>query len=554
MLDKINGVLMNAVQKLYCETMEASFARSDHCDFASNIAMQLSGKLGKNPIDIAEQLRAEISENSFFSRIEVAGPGFLNVWLSDEVLIQALDSDGMTVFDINDGNGGAVLLEYSCPNAFKELHTGHLYQTLIGDSMGRIYEFLGVKVYRTSFGGDVGLHAAKCMWGILQALGGENLTKLTEVEDHAAWISAAYVVGSKAYEEDEFVKAEIDNLNKKIYGLHESGDIVSDFAQIYFTTRQWSYDYFDKFYADIDVVAFDKYYPESVTSGPGLEVVSQNLVDVFSESEGAVVLDEAKSGLHTRVFVTSAGLPTYETKDLGVVRLENQDFNYEKRIIMTGNDQSEYMKVVFKALELIDPVLAAKQRHIANGTVKFANGQKMSSRLGNVTKATDVIEAVSLAMSAGDQAVKKDMVLGAIKYSLLKSKVGGDIAFDIEKSISVEGNSGPYMQYALARANSVLAKAKKRGSIPKELTDGERNFALKLTDFGQAIEVAIKDFSPHHVASFLYDLAQEFNRFYEKNRIIDDQREVERLFLVNKYQKILKQGLELLGVPTPEKI
>ncbi len=551
MLNKINGVLNEAIQKVYGQAAKADFIRSEHCDFASNAAMQLSPKLGLNPREIANQLLSEISTNFMFSKVEVAGPGFLNIWLNDNQIIDQLNSDNSIDHTYQNEN---ILLEYSCPNAFKELHTGHLYQTLIGDSIGRIYEYLGAKVFRTSFGGDVGLHAAKCMWGVLEALGGQNFDKLTDVEDHAGWISQAYIAGSKAYETDEFIKADIDNLNKQIYGLHESGDTTSDFARIYFTTRQWSYDYFDKFYYNIRVKAFNKYYPESATSGVGLELVSQNLQDVFEESDGAVVLTEAKSGLHTRVFVTSAGLPTYETKDLGVIALETEDFDYQKRVVLTGNDQAEYMKVVFKALDLIDPELAARQRHVTNGTVKFADGQKMSSRLGNVTKATDVIESVNSAISANNQAVKDDMVLGAIKYSLLKSRVGGDIAFDLDKSISTEGNSGPYMQYALARANSLLDKTEKQASVPQELTGSERQFGLKLTDFDQALGLAVKDFSPHHVISYLYNLAQEFNRFYETNRIIGDEREAARLFLVSKYQQILQKGLELVGVPTPTKI
>lgn len=529
--------------------IDVKVTRTDetHGDLATNVAMALAGSLGQNPREIAEKLATKISNLDGIKSVEVAGPGFINVRLADNEIYRQIHWKKQKI------EGEKVLLEYSCPNAFKELHTGHLYQTLIGDSMGRVYEFCGAEVVRTSFGGDVGLHAGKCMWGILQALGSENPEKLNEVEDRPGFISKAYVHGSKMYEEDENIKAEIDALNKKIYSLFESGDRDSSFAQIYFTTRQWSYDYFDKFYESISAKPFDAYYPESQTMEPGLATVKSH-PEIFTESDGAVVLDESKSGLHTRVFVTSAGLPTYETKDLGVISLETEQFNYDKRIIMTGNDQSEYMKVVFKAVELVDPELGAKQNHVANGTVRFGDGKKMSSRLGNVSKATDVIKGVEEAVSHEDPKTRSDIALGAIKYSMLKARVGGDIAFDLDQSISTEGNSGPYLQYALVRARSILRKAGQVEDVLsiEEFDENERRLALKMTEMPEVLSETINDFSPHHICTYLYELASVFNRFYEVSRVIDDPRSKLRLRLVNHYEQTLALGLELLGVPMPE--
>lgn len=526
------------------------FVRSDeaHGDFSCNIAMQLAGKVGSSPREIAEKVALYIKDSNLVKSVDIAGPGFINVRLSDEVIYKGM-------YWLKPNHEQTVLLEYSCPNAFKELHTGHLYQTLIGDSMGRVYEFCASKVVRTSFGGDVGLHAGKCMWGILQALGGENPEKLTEVENRSGWIANAYVHGSKAYEEDESAKQQIDQINHQIYQLFESGDQTSNFAKIYFTTRQWSYDYFDDFYKSINAQAFDAYYPESQTMAPGLEIVRAN-PNVFLKSDGAVVLPEEISGLHTRVFITSAGLPTYETKDLGVIQLEKQQFNYDKRVILTGNDQSQYMQVVFKALELIDPQLATKQRHVANGTVRFADGKKMSSRLGNVSKATDVIAGVEASVTHDDPEVRRQVALGAVKYSMLKSRVGGDIAFDLDQSINTEGNSGPYLQYALVRARSILRKIGEVNDIdsPKDLDEYERRLAFKLSEMPEVLETAITDFSPHHICTYLYELATTFNQFYENSRVIDDPRASLRTKLVDQYQETLTTGLELLGMPTPEKI
>ena len=549
---ELEEIVKNFVEHEFQQKIKPVFTRSDksHGDFSCNIAMQIAGILGANPREIADKIAEELKKQDSLKEISVAGPGFINITLNDAYLVKNLDFN-QNKYSVN---GLKVLLEYSCPNAFKELHTGHLYQTLIGDSMGRIYEYMGGQVYRTSFGGDVGLHAGKCLYGILEALGGENPDKLAEVKDKSAWISSAYVAGSKAYEKNESTKQQIEELNKRIYQLFASKDETSAFAKIYFTTRQWSYDYFDEFYKSIDAIAFDSYYPESQTMEPGLELVRANIGNIFTESEGATVLDEAKSGLHTRVFITSAGLPTYETKDLGVIQLEKIQYPYDKRIILTGNDQSEYMKVVFAALTLIDPELGAKQRHVANGTVKFADGSKMSSRLGNVSKAVDVVNGVESVITAGTSELKRDIALGAVKYSLLKSRVGGDISFDLEQSISTEGKSGPYLQYALARARSIIKKSSLADRPINDLTEDERKLAVKISAFPEVLEITITDFSPHNICTYIYELAQEFNRFYEKNRVIGDERESQRLSLIQKYEQTLGTALNLLGIPTPEKI
>ena len=550
MLGELSTQTKLIIKQEFSVDMEPAFVRTEeiHGDFACNVAMQLGAQLGQNPREIAEILANKIKVSENIVEATVAGPGFINIRLKDDFLYKGM-------FWQKPHYDQKVLIEYSCPNAFKELHTGHLYQTLIGDSVARVYEFCSADVIRTSFGGDVGLHAGKCMWGILQALGGENPDKLTEVENHSEWISQAYVKGSAVYETDEQAKTEIDELNKRIYGLFASNDQDSDFGKIYFTTRQWSYDYFDKFYESIGASPFNQYYPESQTMQPGLDFVRANS-EVFTASDGAIVLDETKSGLHTRVFITSAGLPTYETKDLGVIALETEQFGYDKRIIITGNDQSEYMKVVFKALELINSDLAAKQWHVANGTVRFGDGQKMSSRLGNVSKATDVISGVEEAVNHEDQAVKKMIALGAVKYSLLKSRVGGDIAFDLEQSIKTEGNSGPYLQYALVRAQSILRKVGETKDIEGhvEFDKHERTLVLKITEMPEALMATIADFSPHHICSYIYELATVFNQFYENVRVIDDPRSNIRAKLVEHYEKTLSLGLELLGIPTPERM
>ncbi len=555
-MDTTSRAITQIVQNLYSVTTEVRLDRPDpqFGDYATNVALQLAKQVGKNPREIAEAIATELRETGDYAKVEVAGPGFINITLSADALLAAVRQEPRPF-----NAGRNVVLEYSCPNAFKELHTGHLYQTVFGDILARLLLVSGAKVTRTSFGGDVGLHVAKCLWGMRETLGGEYPEKLGEIDNDAfarsRWISDCYVKGAKAYEENEATKAEIDELNKTIYGFHNDDDHESPLAKMYWETRQWSFDYFDAFYKTIDV-ALMRYYPESTTAPTGLEVVREQLAKGnLKESDGAVVFegDESKH-LHTRVFITSKGLPTYETKDIGVIWQEKADYDFDHRYLITGNDQREYMRVVFAAAETFRPGLAGTMTHLTNGTVKFADGKKMSSRLGNVTRAVDVVDIVREKVRAlvDDESLVDSVTLGAIKYVFAKYKLGGDIAFDVDETVSLAGNSGPYLQYAHARARRILEKSGKSFVMPTSLYDEDYALVRKLGEYTEVIDLAARQCEPHHICNYLFELAQEFNRYYEKNQVIGSDKEEHRLSLVALYADTLQAGLAILGIHAPD--
>lgn len=526
-------------------------------DFATNVALQLANKIGKNPREIAEQFAESLRMSGEFSEVSVAGPGFINMRISDATLTASLEKMSASDYGRSRAfDGKVVITEYSDPNPFKVLHAGHFYTSVIGDAISNLIEQAGGNVHRVNFGGDVGLHVGKTMWAIIQKLEGENPEKLVEIPEdkRSEWLAARYVEGTQAYEDDEEAKIAITALNKKVYQIHSDNDHESALAQLYWMGRGWSYAYFDAFYSRIGT-HFEKYYPESETAPTGLTtVLEQKEKGVYEDSEGAIIFKGEPYGLHTRVFVNKEGLPTYEAKDVGLSIKKWDDYHFDESIIITGNDITEYMKVVLKSIEQFQPELAKRTLHITHGNVKLAGGVKMSSRIGNFLRAVDVLD-IAAEENEKTQGNRDDApVLGAIKYAFLKNRIGPDIIFDPRESVALQGNSGPYLQYAHARAVSILAKL--QGEYLQAKTDafdeGERLLLVKMTEFSDVIESATQQLAPHLVCTYLYELAQTFNRFYEASRIVDDPREEIRGRLVAAYAGILKSGLGLLGIKAPD--
>jgi arginyl-tRNA synthetase len=561
-MEQIKQAVAGAVQSLFNVAPIVELSRPDEQfgDYATNVALKLGNQLKQNPREVADAIARQISHPSIL-KTEVAGPGFINLWLTDKALIASLfDTSARPLA------GKKILAEYSDPNPFKPLHAGHLYTTIVGDSISRLIDASGADTVRLNYGGDVGLHVGKSMWAIIKHLGGDFPDKLIEIPvgDRPKWLGERYVEGNNAYEDDETARVEIINVNKGVYDIHSKGDHDSPFAQIYWTCRLWSYDYFQELYEQLQVMPFDRYIPESEVADLGLQTVRREQSHgVFELSDGAVIFDGDKYGLHSRVFINSEGLPTYETKDVGLSLTKWQDYQFDSSIIITANEQAQYMQVVLKALEQFAPEPAKRTTHLTHGFVKLQHGVKMSSRTGNVVTALDILEAVRSAGKASGVSHNEASILAAVKYAFLKNRIGGDIIYDPAESVALEGNSGPYLQYAHARARSILSKSGYRveglGSSnptlipdPFNLDYNERSLTRIISMFNEVVLLATDELMPHHICTYLYELAQSFNRFYEKNRVIGDERESIRLGLVQIYADTLKSGLGLLGIEAPD--
>ena len=552
-MEEIKRLLTDVCKQLFDLDIDPELTRPDvkFGDYTTNIALVLSAKLNKTPRDVAVMISDKI-DSTLISKIDIAGPGFLNISLTDEALVKTMSSAATKPL-----SGQVAVVEYSDPNPFKVLHAGHLYTSVVGDAIANLLETAGATVHRVNFGGDVGRHVAQTMWAIIDKLGGENPEKLSAIakNERAPWMAECYISGTAAFETNDDAKQLILELNKKIYAIHANKDHDSALSQIYWTCRTWSYDYFDAFYDRIGS-HFEKYYPESEVADLGLTTVKEQLLKgIFEQSDGAVVFAGEKHGLHTRVFINSQGLPTYETKDVGLIMTKWNDYHFDKSVVITGNEQEQYMSVVLKAVEQFAPELVKATSHLTHGMVKLKGGIKMSSRLGNILRAVDVLDAAAEANQLATGKNDVDVELGAVKYAFLKQRTGGDIIFDPESSIKLEGNSGPYLQYAHARARSILSKKTLTDKQPITNLEGfERDLTRKVGEYQSIVSQAVTELMPHYICTYLYELAQVFNRFYEQNKVIDDPRENIRLQLVEAYANTLRSGLDLLGISAPEQM
>ncbi len=568
MKPELIAAIQNTIRDMYDITLDIELSRPEEKfgDYATNVALQLAGRLGQNPRAIADviadRLRTTLPDT--IASIEVAGPGFLNLTLTDGALVQAAAIKSAPTLV-----GQTILCEYSDPNPFKPLHAGHLYTTLVGDTISRLFERAGANVTRINYGGDVGLHVGKSMWSILRYIGGEYPEKLAEVaeSDRPSWLGDRYVEGNTAYEDDEQARTEIVTTNRRVYELQASGDHESAFAEIYWTCRQWSYEYFARLYEQLEVKAFDRYLPESEVTQLGVDTVRQQLNNgVYSmgdpQVEGGpkpVVFQPAEdSGLHTRVFINSAGIPTYETKDVGLILTKWREYHFDSSIVITANEQSQYMKVMLASVKAYEPEPVERTHHLTHGIVKLQGGVKMSSRKGNTVSALDILTAARAAGAATGNNPSEQTILAAIKYAFARVRIGGDIAYDPQESIALEGNSGPYLQYAHARARSIIAKATSSDSSIEissmAFQPAERSLLRKLGEYSEVIERSTSELLPHHICTYLYELAQTFNVFYEHNRVIGDERQDIRLWLITVYADTLRDGLELLGITAPDRM
>lgn len=527
-----------------------------HGDYSSNLALIYGKELKMSPKSLAEKILALLNKNNIkgLNKIEIAGPGFINFFIDEKYFakdIINIDKDfGKNTLD----EGKEIMVEYTDPNPFKIFHIGHLMTNAIGESISRIIENSGAKTIRACYQGDVGMHVAKTVWAILK-----NNNYTADIK----YLGDMYALGAKEYEENENAKKEITEINKKIFDRSDK-----EINKVYDAGRKLSLEYFDDIYEKLGT-SFNNFFFESEVSDDGIKIVNKFLEKgIFEKSDGATIFPGEKYGEHTRVFINSHGLPTYEAKELGLTLKKFEIYpKLHQSIVVSANEINAYFKVIIAAMKNIDTTIASKMKHIGHGILRPSTG-KMSSRKGNVVSATDLIQEfkdlVDEKMKDRDfpkeekEKISEMIAIAGIKYMILRQAPGGDVIYDPHKAISFEGDSGPYLQYATVRAKTVLKKALDMG-IDKDIKyipESATVFEKKLLRFPEILERARHEYAPQFITSYLTDLAGEFNSYYANNQIIDkDNKECAyRVALTKAFVDVMVNGLWILGIKVPERM
>ena len=526
--------------------------KNAEADVFSNVALVLAKQVGENPQEVAQQIAVELTDNiELVTSIKVAGPGFLNFSLDrtyfKNTLVTALAAGDQWGSNQSEA-GEEVIVEYTSPNLFKPLHVGNLVGNIIGESFTRLFELSGAKVVRANYPSDIGLPVAKAVWGLQKT--GSDPSQIAE-------LGAAYRVGNEAYEAEGLEKEEIIAINQALYAGSDAELTRLRLAGIATSNEQ-----INAICAKLGT-HFDTEIFESEAAPVGSEIVKDNIGTLFTESAGAVVYDGDRSGLHTRVFLNSKGLPTYEAKDIGHYKLKHDRHpNWTQSIIVTGGEQSEYFKVVYAAIkELFADAQGKHLEHIPTGFLTLSTG-KMSSRKGNVLTGESIIsdmeEAATEKMREPDSELATKIAVAALKYQILRHGIGSNVVFDKEKALSFEGASGPYLQYTFARIQSVLKRATEAGIIADLSSAPAQAYAVEkmIEQFPSVIEKALADRAPQTVVTYLTELAAEFNSFYAVEKIADaaDEFAPYKAALAQVVGQTIKQGLWSLGIAAPERM
>ena len=583
-----NEILKNlvlALKKINVKNVSPTLekpANSDFGDYSSSLPLKLTKQLKKNPMVIAEEIVKNLPKNENIKKVEIIKPGFINFWISDNQLTSQLiimNEKDFSFPEYHLGKNKKVMVEFAHPNTHKLFHIGHLRNISTGESIVRILEATGNKVIRSNYEGDVGLHIAKCLFGLKNSK--IKIKELKTLQEKIELIGKMYSAGTKAYEDDEKAKKEIIKINKMIY------DRDPEIMPLWTETRQWSLDYFEQNYKRF-YSHFDRLYFESEIHQRGLEISKEILKKgILEKSQGAIAFNGKKYGLDTRVFINSLGFPTYEGKELALAEKEFSDFGELDKIIHTVTpEQTSFFKVTFKVEELIDEKkYKNKQFHLIYEWVKLKAG-KMSSREGNIIEANWLIDEVKkkiIEKSKCNEETAEVLAVASVKYSFLKNGTQTIIHFDIDESIAVDGNSAPYLIYTYVRCQSVIKKSdlchplekgpacrqagihvsldsRLRGNdnqtTMKQLNNDESNVLRLINQFPEIVQQAAIQLSPNLIANYLYNLAQNYNYFYQKNKILGSEEKTKelRLTLTQATGKVIKEGLNLLGIKTVEKM
>ena len=561
-MNKVAEIINQLIEEKFNIKTEVSLTRPrpEFGDFATNIAMQLAGKLSKNPREIAEELADELSKNEIFENVEIAGPGFLNLRVSAKELEKILSQEFSDRFGSNnEGEGKLALIDGPSPNMAKPYSVGHLRPGNQGWAAKKLLEFSGWKVITDNHLGDYGTPFGIWVVGFEMFSNEERLAKRGVYELGDVYIKTKAAMKEQG-EGGEIEKKAEEWLLKLENGDEEALNYSNKFKEI-------SLKHIHDVMARLKI-STDYEYGEAFFAPKGKAAV-QKLIEsgvAVQNEDGSVIVPLEEYGFDVPLLVQkSNGAALYATNDLATILFREEEFAPDKVIYSVGAEQQFYFSQIFAMAKKLG--IKTDLYHLWFGVIDQLNEdgtrEKMSSRKGVVLmeelldKAEERAREIVAGRDVSEEDVKK-IALGAIKFSDFTADRRTNILFDWENIFALTGFSGPYVQYSAVRVNNILRKEKNFELVDFEEYDfeAEKNIILQLLAFPETVKMAVRDLEPHKISKYLYDLAREMNRYYEKTRV-SDAPEIEksaRLTLLKKVSKTFENGLDLLGIEIPEKM
>ena len=532
-----------------------------HGDFATNIALMLAKPLKKNPVELAKQISEKINQNkiSEIEKVEVAGPGFINFYLSPKYFANSLaeilnkkENYGRKnkTFWKNLFDSQKVIVEYSSPNIAKPFTIGHLRSTIIGDAVANILEFNGHKVIRDNHLGDWGTQFGKLIVTL------KKWSSIEIIEKSDKPIKDLVDLYVKFHDEAEKDKS-LEDEGRAWFAKLEKGD--KEAREIWQKCVSLSLKEFERIYNVLDV-KFDTAHGESFYEDKMSDViVDVKKVGIAKESEGAYLIFFAEGKYPPLMLLKTDGSSLYALRDLAADKWRKKKYGQNTIIINeVGMEQELQFKQLFEAEKLLGYAKEEERVHVAHGLYRFKEG-KMSTRKGNVIWLDDVLNEAIERAGVINKDTAEVVAIGALKFNDLKREAKGDINFDWDEILNLKGDSGPYLQYSCVRAKSILEKAKKEGIKAKiNLSEAVAPTELSklLIRFPEVVERAGKEYAPHYLATYLTILASTFSSFYAQETVVDknDSNSPYKVALSEAFLSVMKNGLNLLGIKVPEKM
>jgi arginyl-tRNA synthetase len=555
MRPEIEAAVKKAVQKLYRLELASPLEhpkQDSFGDFASPAALAVARQTGSDPLEIAAQLKIKLEDDlkDLIEEIQVEKPGFLNFWLKDQLLLEELgritkETDRYGSSDL--GKGETIIIDYSAPNIAKRFGIGHLRSTVIGQALYNLHNFSGYKVVGDNHLGDWGTQ-----FGVI--LHQVKSKKLNVKDLNVDRLEELYVEFHRETEKKPKLMEEAREWFLKL----ESGD--REAREIWRAVVDVSTKEFDRIYALLGV-EFDHTYSESFYEDKMPAVIAESRKKgLTKKSDGAEIIEFPT--LPPAILVKSDGATTYFTRDLATIKFRVEEWDPQTIIYEVGSDQKLHFQQVFETARKLGWADGREFVHVAHGLIRFAEG-KLSTRRGQTVKLEDVLdEAIARAkkLTGGNEDIARAVGVGALKYFDLSHQPQTDIVFDWEKLFLLEGNSTPYLQYTYARAKSVLAKAPKTEfkieDLRSKILDAETPLLRYIYRFPEVVKEAVKTYSPNLLCNYLFELAQRFNSFYAAAPILKAEGDTKslRLVLTSATAQVLKNGLTILGIETPERL